>query len=225
MVLLAYKRMNEKRKPKIVARWGASGELSAVAGTEERLIEGTLDCLRRLGLRGTTSRAITAAAGVNLGAITYHFGSKDELVARALLKAVEGWIEPALDVLHQDMDPAQRLLAAVEHLRASFEGAREMLPVYLEALVAAPRHDTLRTGVERLLREVRSFLAVQLGEQREAGYVPRWVDPEAMATLLVSTADGIALHATLEPDAVDPTAVAAQAVQLLLAARAPDADS
>jgi AcrR family transcriptional regulator len=219
--------MNEKRKPRIVAHWEGGGKAGAArlvpeaSATETKLLDGALDCLRRLGLRGTTSRAIAAAAGVNLGAITYHFGSKDELVARALLSAVKSWMEPALETLRRDMDPAERLLAAVEHLRLSFEGAREMLPVYLEALVAAPRHDTLRTGVEVLLAEVRGFLAAQLDELKAAGYVPAWVDPDSMATLLVSTADGVALHTTLEPDAIDPTAVAAQAVQLLLAAREP----
>jgi AcrR family transcriptional regulator len=220
--------MNDKGKPRIVARWEAgtgkaAGRLVASAGapdaTRARLLDGALECLRRFGLRGTTSRAIAAAAGVNLGAITYHFGSKDELVAQALLSAVRGWIEPALDILRGDGDPAERLLAAVEHLRSAFEGARDMLPVYLEALVAAPRHDTLRRGVEELLAEVRTFQSAQLREQQAAGYLPSWVDPDAMATLLVSTADGIALHAVLEPDAVDPSALAAQAVQLLLAAR------
>jgi hypothetical protein len=40
-----------------------------------------------------------------------------------------------------------------------------------------------------------------------------------MAHLLVALADGIALHAVLQPDAVDPDAVVAQALALLLAAR------
>jgi AcrR family transcriptional regulator len=219
--------MNDKGKPRIVARWAGHPDAARLVSeapapaeaTAARLLEGAIDCLRRLGLRGTTSRAIAAAAGVNLGAITYHFGSKDELVAQALLSAVRGWMEPALEVLRRDMDPAERLLAAVEHLRSAFEGARELLRVYLEALVAAPRHDTLRRGVEELLKEVRTFLAAQLREQQAADYLPAWVDPDAMATLLVSTADGIALHAALEPDAVDPGALAAQAVQLLLASR------
>src|SRR6266542_1970915 len=111
---LAYIRMNQQAKPKIVAQWGPAGELAPVQGTEGRRIEGTLDCLRRLGLRGTTSRAIAAAAGANLGAITYYFGSKDELVAQALLRAIRGWVEPALAVLRTDMEPAQRMLASIE---------------------------------------------------------------------------------------------------------------
>jgi AcrR family transcriptional regulator len=222
--------MNDSRKRRIVARWqGEEGgtprlvpdEAPPPSETERRLLEATRDCLRRLGLRGTTSRAIAAAAGVNLGAITYHFGSKDELVARSLLDAIKGWVSPALEILRRDMDPAERMLAAVMALRTTFEEARETLPVYLEALVAASRHDTLRRGAEELLGEVRGFLAAQVGELQALGYIPEWVQPQAMASLLVSTADGIALHSMLEPNAVDADAVAAQAIQLLLAARAP----
>jgi len=223
--------MNDKGKLRIVARWQAGegaparlvpgGARQPGSPTEARLLEAAQDCLRRLGLRGTTSRAIAAAAGVNLGAITYHFGSKDELVSQALLGAIRGWVEPALDVLRRDMDPAERMLAAIEVLRSTFERARDVLGVYLEALVAASQHHTLRRGVEELLGEVRRFLAAQVRELQTIGYLPEWVEPDGMATLLVSTADGIALHAALEPDAIDPNAVAAQAVQLLLAAREP----
>jgi len=215
--------MNEesKSKPRITPRW-EDGRLQAPEGpgpTEARLLEGTLECLRLNGLRGTTSRAIAAAAGVNLGAITYHFGSKDELVAQALVQTVRGWLAPALDVLRADMDPAERLVGAVAQLQRTFAEARDMLPVYLEALVAASRDDTLRRGVEELFREVRSFLSTQMREERDAGLLPAWVDPDAFAMLFVATADGIGLHAAIEPDAVQPDALAAQAVQLLLASR------
>ena len=215
--------MNEKSKPKpkIVARWKGD-RLEAPThspATEDRLIDGALECLRLYGLRGTTSRAIAAASGVNLGAITYYFGSKDELVAAGLLQTVRGWLAPALDILRTDMDPASRLVAAVAELQTTFTDARDMLPVYLEALVAAPRNDTLLAGVRQLFAEVRSFLAAQLREQQEAGQLPPWVDPDAFAMLFVATADGIGLHAALEPDAVQPDALASQAVQLLLASR------
>lgn len=211
----------DKPKPRIVPHW-FNGRLQAPdqeSGTRSRLIAGTTDCLRRYGLKGTTSRTIAAAAGVNLGAITYHFGSKDELVARALLETVRSWLAPALAILKRDMDPVERLVAAVTELQRTFADARGMLPVYLEALVTAPRHDTLKRGIEELFGEVRAFLSAQLRDQLEAGTLPSWVDPEAMAMLFVATADGIGLHAALEPDAVKPDALAAQAVQLLLASR------
>jgi AcrR family transcriptional regulator len=211
--------MTQATKPKIVARWGPQGDLAPVPDTAAGLIDGTLDCLRRLGLRGTTSRAIAAASGANLGAITYHFGSKDELVAQALLRTIRSWMEPALAVLRQDMDPAVRLIAAIDQLRATFEQAREMLPVYLEALLAASRNETLRRGVQEIMTEARGFLSAQLAEQKDAGTLPAWVDPDSMAALLIATADGLGLHAVLDPESVDVEKVGSQAVQLLLAAR------
>jgi AcrR family transcriptional regulator len=188
------------------------------AGTQERLIEGTIAILRERGLRGTTSREIARASGVNLAGITYHFGSKDELVAQALLEAIRSWVEPALAILRQDLHPALRMIAAIQALQDSFERARDLLPVYLEALVQAPRTDALRAGVEKLFAELRGFLAGQIGELKRMGFLPAWVEPQAMATLLVATADGLALHAALDPDSVDHHAVAGQAMQMLLSA-------
>jgi AcrR family transcriptional regulator len=211
--------MTQQVKRKIVAKWGPRGDLAPVADTAQRLIDGTLDCLRRLGLRGTTSRAIAAASGANLGAITYHFGSKEELVAQALLQTIRAWMEPALAVLRQDIEPATRLIAAIDQLRATFEDAREMLPVYLEALLAASRSETLRRGVQQILGEVRAFLTAQLAEQCDVGELPEWVDPASMAALLVATADGLGLHAVLDPEGIDIERVGSQAVRLLLASR------
>ncbi|MGH2794646.1 MAG: TetR/AcrR family transcriptional regulator [Actinomycetota bacterium] len=208
-----------KSKPRIVPQWEGGRLRAPEVSTEARLIGGAQECLRQYGLRGTTSRAIAAAAGVNLGAITYHFGSKDELVAQALLETVRGWLAPAMAILKREMDPAERLVAAVAELQRTFTEAREMLPVYLEALVSASRNDTLKRGVEELFGEVRSFLSAQLREQQVAGMLPQWVAPDAFAMLLVATADGIGLHAAIEPGAVDPNALASQAVQLLLASR------
>ncbi|MGH2728568.1 MAG: TetR family transcriptional regulator C-terminal domain-containing protein, partial [Actinomycetota bacterium] len=136
---------------------------------------------------------------------------------------VRGWLAPALEVLRMPMDPAERLVAAVAELQRTLTEARDMLPVYLEALVAAPRNDTLHRGVSALFGEVRVFLSAQLREQRDAGYLPSWVDPEAMAMLFVATADGVGMHAAIEPDAVVPETLAGQAIQLLLAARTSEA--
>jgi AcrR family transcriptional regulator len=168
---------------------------------------------------GTTSRDIAAAAGVNLAAITYHFGSKDELVARALLHAVRQWLTPARQALARDGDPATRALEAIALLQRSFDEARELLPAYFEALVRAPRDDLLRRGIGELLDELRTLLRDQIQDQKDHGLLPGWVEPDAMAALLLALADGIALHSALNPEAIDHDAIAAQVAQLLLAAR------
>jgi hypothetical protein len=86
-------------------------------------------------------------------------------------------------------------------------------------LQPAPRDDVLWHGVEELLGELRALLRTQIQDQKDHGLLPGWVEPDAMATLLLALADGIALHAALNPEAIDHDAIAVQAAQLLLAAR------
>jgi AcrR family transcriptional regulator len=175
--------------------------------------------LKKRGLAATTSREIARVSGVNLGGITYHFGSKDELVAEALLEAIRGWLEPALRVLRGDADPVTRMVGAVQALQTSFDQAGDLLPVYLEALVHAPRRQALRRAVTELFDQLRDFLRAEIEGLTRTGFLPAWVDPESMAALLIASADGLALHAALDPKALDAGAVAGQVIQLLLSAR------
>jgi AcrR family transcriptional regulator len=192
---------------------------AAGAATRAALVDATLACLAERGPTGTTSRAIAGRAGANLAAITYHFGSKEALVAEALLTSVRGWLEPVLSVLRSDDEPTSRTVRAVAALQSSLADARAAVPLHLGALTTAAHNPALRHGLDELLAEVHRLLAGQIAEQVASGYLPPWVEPDAMAHLLVALADGIALHAFLQPDAVDPDAVVAQALALLLAAR------
>lgn len=57
--------------------------LLADAPTRLRMLHAALDLFGRHGFDATTTRMLTQAAGVNLGAIPYHFGSKEALYAEA----------------------------------------------------------------------------------------------------------------------------------------------
>jgi AcrR family transcriptional regulator len=187
--------------------------------TPNRLLAATRGCIREKGLAATTAREITGAAGANLAAITYHFGSKDRLVSEALLGELRAWLAPALEVLAADTEPATRTLTAIETLIATFEQLRDEAPVYLEALVQAPRFSSLHGGVVDLWAELRRSLAEQIAGMRDNGTLPAWIEPDAMAGLFVAVANGLVLHVTIDPDGPDLRAMAGQFGGLLLAAR------
>jgi AcrR family transcriptional regulator len=188
--------------------------------TRTRLLDATLEVLVSHGASRATSRQIAAAAGVNLQAITYHFGSKDELVAQALVHAVRRWVEPAQVALAGvGADPVGHLLAAVVALEGAFDEARDCFPAYAEALAAAPRQEVVRAEIVGLRHELRDGLAASIRELREAGLVAAWVEPEAMAALVVAAGDGLVLHTMLDPQESTFKPTLEQFVQLLLAAR------
>src|SRR5581483_26446 len=87
------------------------------AETRARLVEAALDVFGRLGFEGASTRQIAKAAGANLAAIVYHFGSKEELhlaVARHILERVQARLGPVLAALG---DPASA--ASPEAARAT----------------------------------------------------------------------------------------------------------
>jgi AcrR family transcriptional regulator len=191
--------------------------------TRARLLEATLEVLGSRGVAGTRSRDIAAAAGVNLQAITYHFGSKDELVAQALVHAVRTWIEPARAALTGVADdPLGGLFGTVSALQQALEQARENFPTYIEALATASRDETVRGQIVALLIELRDALAASIRELSATGYIAGWVEPEPMASLIIAAGDGFVMHSTLDPESYAPEPALGQVIQLLLAARNPE---
>lgn len=192
---------------------------SPAGPTRERLLGAALTVIGTSGVAGATSRHIAAAAGTNLQAITYHFGSKDELIAEALVGAVLDWIAPARAALQGLVDdPAGHLVRALWELQGSLAEALPRVPSYVEALAQMSRNEVYRDRIRALLAELRAELAGALRDLKAAGYLAAWVDPEPMAALVLAAADGAAIHLGLDPEGIDVDDVLAQVVPLLLAA-------
>lgn len=186
--------------------------------TRHRLVQATQDCLGRQGLAATTSRHIAEAADANLAAITYYFGSKDELVAAALLESLRDWLAPTIEVLAGGGEPVQRTMSAIQTLMVTFDQHRADAPVYLEALLQAPRMEPLRRGLLGLWDDLRRVLADQMRAMQGAGTLPSWVKPEAMASLFIAVTNGLVLQVAVDPGGPELEAMAGQFGGLLLAA-------
>lgn len=125
------------------------------ARTRRALLDTARRVFARNGFDGATVRSITAEAGVNLGAVTYHFGSK-----RGLYDAVlETGLRPLLDrvrrAVHGEGSPLDRMVAVTQ---TYFEHLAEHpdLPHLLLQEVAAGRPPP--TPVATVLSEVRAML-------------------------------------------------------------------
>jgi AcrR family transcriptional regulator len=188
--------------------------------TRERLVEAAWECVRVSGMAGATSRAITTAAGANLGAITYYFGSKDALLGEAVGQAIEALVHPALEALQDGrLDPVSRVLHAVTRLQQAYERSAQDAPAYLEVLTQSRRQPPLRERVSHLFAEIRSTLAAQMAEQRAEGLLPDWVEPEPMAGLLLAVAQGVVLQTVIDTSGPSHMSMSNQFAQLLFAAR------
>jgi len=68
-------------------------------GTKERLLDAAERLFAERGIAATSLRAVIAAAGVNLAAVHYHFGSKEALVAAVVGRRVEPLNRQRLELL------------------------------------------------------------------------------------------------------------------------------
>lgn len=189
--------------------------------TRQALLTATRRCVGRKGLAATTSRDITAEAGANLAAITYHFGSKDELVADALLAELRSWLTPTLEVLSGGGDPSTRTMLAIQTLMTTFGEHQGAAPTYVQAVAQAPVLAALQAGLVALWTDLRELLASDIAALQRRGELPPWVEPVTMAAVLVAVANGLVLHVTVDPDGPGLSDMAAQFGGLLVAAGSP----
>ncbi|MFP3902476.1 MAG: TetR/AcrR family transcriptional regulator [Acidimicrobiia bacterium] len=186
--------------------------------TRDQLIRATRDAIRDVGLPAVTARVIAERSGANLASIPYHFGSKDALVAEALVAEARELVAPVLALLAADRPPPERASEAASLLSELFDASRSQVPVYLAALAAAPHAPGVRAGLAELWTDLRSRLAHDIRRQLDARQLPGWVSPDAMASLILSVVNGVVVASVVDPEGPDHREVAAQFLALLLAA-------
>jgi AcrR family transcriptional regulator len=77
-------------------------------GTKERILDAAEHLFARQGYPGASLREITALAGVNLAAVNYHFGSKENLVEAVIERRIVPLNQVRLDRLARVKTEARR---------------------------------------------------------------------------------------------------------------------
>ncbi|WP_130618861.1 TetR/AcrR family transcriptional regulator [Dyella amyloliquefaciens] len=121
----------------------------AALPTKERILGAAEELFARHGFEGASLRQLTAAAGVNLAAVNYHFGSKDRLIEevfRRRLDQLSSRRMAALQTVSGEPDTTiEQVLAAfiVPALELSHDGNGSLFMRVL-ARAFAEHDDTLR---------------------------------------------------------------------------------
>jgi len=156
---------------------------TAVAGdTAERLLYAGRRLFAKSGFEGTSVRTLTAEAGVNLGAVTYHFETKEGLY-QAVLGRVFGPVRDRLRMLAESQAPAPERLEMF--VRGMFQHQRESgdLPRFMAQEIVLGDHPS--PEVLETVGTVVGSLSKIMKEGQEEGTVVQG-DPVLMALTLLS---------------------------------------
>jgi AcrR family transcriptional regulator len=115
------------------------------------------------GYARTTARDITAAAGVSLAAIGYHFNSKEALLTEALVLAIADWEQEFRQALHSavrpDADPMERFETIWVRLIETFQVHRPLWVANFELFAQMDRLPEIRRVLGDSLQQARIGLA------------------------------------------------------------------
>jgi AcrR family transcriptional regulator len=155
------------------------------------------------GFRDATVDEIAERAGYSKGAVYWHFDGKDDLFAALIDQRVDSATWEMIELLEsapagQDMGPeASRRFVEILH------GERELLLLYNDYWSQAVRDPTLRRHYARRRARLRKRVAEALKARMEhLGGPAEGFDPEAMATVILSLATGLAQERLVAPEAV-----------------------
>jgi AcrR family transcriptional regulator len=166
---------------------------------EDRLQRAALTLFAQDGFDGTSVRAITGAAGANLGAVTYYFGSKRALYETVFEGEILPFREAVVEIGRGPGTPLERL----EHIvRTFFQYLHEhpALPrLILQEIATAA---DLPEGPRRALVSNHGTIAAVIAEGQREGSI-REGDPRLMALSIGSQPIMLALMRAVLARAVD----------------------
>jgi len=166
-------------------------------GHKEQLLEGAKKCLVELGYGRTTARDIVKASNTNLASIGYHFGSKDALLAQAMMELVEEWGEKFARAAREGgaKTSEAKFSATWKQILMLFETDRAVMLASADIAMEAPRSDELKAVFTQAWPDARASLPDDF-------LLPGHVDAKtrtAVGGLLLAMISGMTVQYLIDP--------------------------
>jgi AcrR family transcriptional regulator len=161
------------------------------SGARERILEGALDVLKRDGYAGLTNAKVAAASGQSKALISYHFGSKQGLVAAVAHQVSETIVAEVLAAIGEPSsaeDLVRGLTAGVQRLVDRDPGLQRVYFDLASQSVVEPEVQRIMSEMKASFREI----LVDLLGAIAGGPPPRHAP--AAAVFLLAGVEGLSLE-------------------------------
>jgi AcrR family transcriptional regulator len=154
----------------------------------------------RRGTAGATFEHVSREAGVSRGLLHYYFGTKEQL----LVEAVRRDCEVRMEMLERQLSRAQSaedfIDLMAENLQETVREDPDFVTLVFELFTLSRRNSDIAIEYAELMRRTREQVAGMLALGQRDGILRLHAEPEAVAEILFSLADGFALRMLAEPD-------------------------
>lgn len=180
-------------------------------GNREDLFAAAKRCLLEKGYDRSSVRDIASAAGVNMAAIGYHYGSREKLLNQALFALLDEWG----DAMGRVLDPDVGLVGMWENLLGRFAGDQALWLASVELFLQAQRRPDLRDQLAQGTREGRRGMAAILENVPEDEVPERAVRTVGMVQMALMS--GLMIQSLSDPDNAPTAAEVLEGLRALVA--------
>jgi AcrR family transcriptional regulator len=166
----------------------------------QRIVDAMRATVGERGATGATFDVVARRAGVSRGLLHYYFGTKERLLAEVVRRDCDLRMERLTATSAGAAGPDELLASMAVALREMLDEAPEFLAILLELHTLGRTNPEVAAELRELHRRVRVHLGGILAEARDAGVVTLAAEPDVVAEVLFSLADGLGMRMLAEPE-------------------------
>ncbi len=182
------------------ARPGDGAARSLSGEKAQRIIDAMRRSVAQRGTAGSTFDLVSREAGVSRGLLHYYFGTKEHLLAEAVRRDCELRLERLERQLSTANTADDFIDLMAQSLKETVRDDPDFVTLVFELFTLSRRNADIAVEYAGLMRSTREHVAGMLAAAQREGVVRLHAEPEAVAEVLFSLGDGLALRMLTEPE-------------------------
>ena len=165
-----------------------------------RIVEAMRRSVARRGTAGSTFDHVSREAGVSRGLLHYYFGTKEQLLVEAVRRDCELRMELLENQLSAATTADDFINLMAQNLTDMVREDPDFITLLFELFTLSRRNADIAAEYAGLIGRMREQVAQLLAKAQRERILHLHAEPEAVADVLFSIADGFALRMLTEPD-------------------------
>lgn len=184
----------------------------------QRIVESMRRSVAQRGSAGSTFDHVARDAGVSRGLLHYYFKTKEQLLAEVVRRECDVRLARLEEQLAGARSADDFIDVLVVGLRDMVRRDPDLVTLVFELFTVSRRNPEIAAEFAALQERTRDHVAAVLADKQAEGVLDLRAEPAAVADVLLSLGDGLALRMLAEPEIdFDPSVAAAvNAVRTLL---------
>jgi AcrR family transcriptional regulator len=166
----------------------------------QRIVESMRRSVARRGSAGSTFDHVAREAGVSRGLLHYYFKTKEQLLAEVVRRECDVRLARLEEQLAGAGSADDFVDVLVVGLHDMVRRDPDLVTLVFELFTLSRRNPEIAAEFADLQRRSREHVAAVLAAKQSEGVLTLRAEPEAVADVLFSLGDGLALRMLAEPD-------------------------